>query len=126
PELLQFRYLFLLFEVECHIGILSSLFVVSILFLLVVHRRATSAATWPGLTWTCSPPSRSGFTATTCFAASSSPTITAWRAPLASARFICDLKLPPPQWNTTATPRLRRSCATFQANRSAASPLCTR
>jgi hypothetical protein len=37
-----------------------------------------------------SPPSRSGFTATVCVAASSSPTISARCAPLASGYFISD------------------------------------
>ena len=53
--------------------------------------------------WAASTP-RSGFTAAICRAASSSPTMTATRAPLLSARFSCDLKLPPPQFVSTRSP----------------------
>jgi hypothetical protein len=44
-------------------------------------------------------------------AASSSPITTANGAPEASARFICDLKLPPPQCSVTAKP-VRKPSAT--------------
>src|SRR6266849_3139809 len=58
--------------------------------------------------------------------ASSSPTITATGAPLASAFFICDLKLPPPQCWVTLKPASRRASATRNAERAASSPWLTR
>src|SRR6266852_4634907 len=58
--------------------------------------------------------------------ASSSPKITATGAPLASAFFICDLKLPPPQCWVTLKPASRRASATRNAERAAPSPWFTR
>ena len=47
------------------------------------------------------------------------------RAPLASAFFICDLKLPPPACTTIACPSPRNVSATRRASGPAASPTCT-
>src|SRR6185369_13823757 len=72
----------------------------------------------------CEPSLRRGFKLTWPDCTSASPSITAKRAPLASAFFICDLKLPPAP-STTASPASRICSEIRQAMTSAPSPACT-
>src|SRR5712671_1074428 len=74
----------------------------------------------------CARSSRKALTLASPACSSSSPTITATGAPLASAFFICDLKLPPPQCCVTLKPAPRRASAMPNAARAALSPWFTR
>src|SRR6266853_15243 len=74
----------------------------------------------------CARSSRKALTLASPACTSSSPTITATGAPLASALFICDLKLPPPQCCVTLKPAPRRASAMPNAARAALSPWFTR
>src|SRR5665647_1916167 len=87
----------------------------------IFKSRTTVAVRSCTLTRSCSPPCI-GFTLISFACASSSPITTATRAPLASAFFICDLKLPPPQCNTTRRSPSRNCSATRLANWPASSP----
>src|SRR5690606_14437233 len=119
PPGLEFGYLFLLFEiVDRHHQASSS-------GCSEYSTPAIASGSASSVTRCWAPPPHSGLRPTSPAAASSSPITIATGASLASAFFICDLKLPPPQCISTAKPCSRSDSAARMPRRWAASPTLT-